>query len=72
MHSDLMQRGMLAAVLTPRKFVACRVFGPVMTLKEWIQCKAASADVPALDFKTITLQLLEVSWAFTCFTLYVL
>ena len=68
LHSDLLQRGMLAAVLTPSNFVACRVFGPVMTLKEWIQRKAAGADVSGLDFKTIAFQLLEVSLAFTCFT----
>ena len=45
------------------------MFGPVMTLKEWIQRKAAGADVPDLDSKTITLQLLKVSAPVQCFTL---
>lgn len=70
LHSDLMQRDMLTAVLTPRKSVACRVFGPVVTLKEWIQRKASGADVSGLDFKLMALQLLKVGLAFTCFMLH--
>ena len=61
---------MLAAVLTPRNYFACRVFGPVMTVKEWIQRNVAGADVSGLDFKTMAFQLLKVSLAFTFFTFH--
>ena len=70
LHSDLMHKGMVVALLTVRKSDACRVFGPVMTLKEWIQRKAAGADVSGLDFKAMAFQLLEVSLAFKCLTFH--
>lgn len=42
--------------------VDCRVFGAeVMTLREFLQRRAAGQSMPALDFRALALRLLQVS-----------
>ena len=60
----LCQHGLHLAFTYPveRKVSECRVFAPVvMTLKEHLQRRAAGQSVPALDFRTLALRLLQVS-----------
>ena len=49
------------AIWANANIAGCRVFGPAMTAKEWLERKAAGDAVPALHFKEFAFKLLKVS-----------